>query len=65
MHLGPFKQIKCPACGKSSFFNVYSSVNDSVTYPPKVQKNQEQKEKPLTDQELERKRIEDSKYEKS
>lgn len=65
MHLGPFKRIKCPACGKSSFFNVYSSVSDPLTYPPQVQKNQDHNEKLLTDQELERKRIEDSKYEKT
>ena len=35
IHLGPYKRIRCPACGKSSWFNVYSSVKDPVTWPDK------------------------------
>ncbi len=65
VHLGPFKWIKCPSCGKNSFFNVYSSVNEPVTYPPQQQKTRGNPETPLTQEELERKRIEESKYEKT
>jgi hypothetical protein len=36
VHLGPYKYIKCPSCGKSSFFNVYSSVKEPITYPPQI-----------------------------
>jgi ribosomal protein S27AE len=64
LHVGPLKWIKCPACGKSSFFNVYSSVSDPITYPPEEQKAKEQQEKQLTEEELEKKSIEKSKYEK-
>jgi hypothetical protein len=64
LHLGPLKYIKCPACGKSSFFNVYSSVNEPVTYPPQ-QRNKEEQDKPQTQEDLERKRIEESKYERT
>ncbi|MCW4005881.1 MAG: hypothetical protein NWF04_04700 [Candidatus Bathyarchaeota archaeon] len=62
-HIGPFHFLKCPACGKRSFFNLYSSVSDPVTWPPQ-EPAQEQTETQLSDEELERKRIEDSKYEK-
>jgi hypothetical protein len=66
VHLGPYKRIGCPACGKSSFFNVYSSVKDPVTWPPEASKQQQQNASiQLTEEELEKKRIEDSKYEKS
>ena len=37
----------CPACGKSSWFNVYSSVKDPVTYPPQEKKPEEQPEQHL------------------
>ncbi len=61
VHLGPYKRISCPACGKSSFFNVYSSVNEQVTYPP--QKNSAGN--PLKqEEEQERRRIEESKFER-
>ena len=62
VHLGPYKLLKCPACGKRSFFNVYSSVKDSVTWP-KADKPPEA-ESPLTEDEAEKKRIEESKYER-
>ena len=39
VHVGPYKRIQCPACGKSSFFNVYPSVSDSVTWPAQEQGN--------------------------
>ena len=60
VHLGPYKYIQCPSCGKSSFINVYSSVKDPVTYPPQTK----QPEKQVTQEEQEQKRIEESKYEK-
>ena len=61
MHLGPYKQVQCPACGKTSWLNTYSSVKDPITWFPE-EKQQEQPQ--LTDEELEKKRIEESKYEK-
>jgi len=65
VHLGPYKQVKCPACGKSSWLNVYSSVTEAVTWPPEG-KRQEQVAQPLlTEEELEKKHIEESKYEKA
>ena len=66
VRLGPYKRYQCPACGKSSFFNVLSSVKDPITWPPQ-EKNQEQQttEPQLTEDEQEKKRIEESKYEKA
>ena len=64
-HIGPLHYMKCPACGKSSWFNVYSSVKDPVTYPPQEKKLEEQPEQPLSEEEQEKKRIEESKYEKA
>jgi hypothetical protein len=63
-HIGPFHYIKCPACGKSSWLNVYRSVKDPVTYPQEEKKPEEQLER-LSEDELERRRIEESKYEKA
>ena len=64
VHLGPYKRVQCPACGKSSWLNVYSSVKDPVTWSPEG-KHQEQIAPPqLTEEEQEKKRIEESKYEK-
>lgn len=64
-HLGPYKRVKCPACGKSGWYNVYSSVKDPVTWPPEEKDKAEQPEKQPTEEELEKKRIEESKYERS
>jgi len=64
-HLGPFKRIKCPACGKTSFFNVYSSVTDPVTWPLQEKKSEQPPESQLTEEEMERKRLEESKYERT
>jgi hypothetical protein len=62
-HVGPLHYIKCPACGKRSWTNVYSPVKDPVTWPPEA--TQEQAIQPeLSAEELENKRIEESKYEK-
>ena len=63
-HVGPYSYMKCPACGKSSWFNVYSSVKDPVTYPPQEKKQAQHSETQLSDEELEKKRIEESKYER-
>ena len=63
VHVGPYKRIKCPACGKSGFFNVYSSVKEPLTWP-KGETPQQPVTK-MTDEELEQKRIEESKYESS
>ena len=55
--------MKCPACRKHSWFNVYSSVKEPVTWP--AQEKQELTVEPeLTEEELEKKRIEESKYER-
>lgn len=61
-HIGPWKQLKYPACGKISLMNTF--VKDPTTWTPKEQK-QEQPETLLNSEELEKKRIEDSKYEHS
>jgi hypothetical protein len=63
-HLGPLHYVKCPACKKSSWLNVYSSVKDPVTWPPQ-EKASDQPASQITEEELEQKRIEDSKYERS
>jgi hypothetical protein len=66
-HLGPLHYIRCPACKKHSWLNVYSSVKDPLTWPPEEAKAVQQAAAPeeLSEEELERKRIEDSKYEKT
>ncbi|MCJ7560986.1 hypothetical protein MUO79_10285 [Candidatus Bathyarchaeota archaeon] len=63
-HLGPYKLLKCPACGKRSWFNIYSSVKDPITWPPEEKKQEQPPEPQLTEEEEEKKRIEESKYEK-
>jgi ribosomal protein S27AE len=63
VHLGPYKRVKCPACGKSSFFNVYSSVQDSVTYPSQEKASEDLSEE--SDEEREKRQLEESKYERS
>ena len=62
-HFGPLHYMKCPACGKSSWFNVYSSVKDPTTWPPEA-KEEQIVSRELTEEEIEKKRIEDSKYER-
>jgi DNA-directed RNA polymerase subunit M/transcription elongation factor TFIIS len=63
-HLGPYHYIKCPACGRSSWFNTYSSVKDSITYPHQ-EKPESQAQTEETEEEREKRRIEESKYERS
>ena len=65
VHLGPYKQIQCPACGKTSWQNAYSSVKDPVTWPPEAKQQEQTAQPQLTEEELEKKRIEESKYEKT
>ena len=60
-HLGPYKRITSPACGKGSWFNIYSSVMNPVTWQPE-DKKVERPEQQLTEEELEKKRIEESKF---
>ena len=62
IHLGPYKLLKCPACGRRSFFNVYSSVKEPVTWPKAEEAARHEAE--LTEEQLEKKQIEESKYEK-
>jgi len=64
VHLGPYKYLSCPKCGKKSWFNVYSSVKDPVNWPAK-EETEKVPEKQLSEEELEQKRIEESKYERS
>ncbi len=64
VHLGPYKSVNCPACGKSSWVNVYSSVKDPVTWPLETKQQEQVTQPQLTEEELEKKRIEESKYEK-
>ena len=64
VHIGPYKRVNCPACGKGGWFNVYSSVKDTVTYPPQRKQAEEQPEQ-LSEEEKERRQIEESKYEKT
>ena len=63
-HVGPLHYVKCPACGKRSWLNIYSSVKDTVTWPPEEKQNQATASG-LTEEELEKKRIEESKYERA
>jgi hypothetical protein len=65
LHIGPYHHLKCPACGQSSWFNLYSSVKDPVTWPSQEKKQSEFDDNQLTEEELEKKRIEESKYERS
>ncbi len=65
VHFGPYKLIRCPACGKNSFFNAYSSVKDPVTFPPEQKSPEKQSEQQLSEEEQEKKRIEESKYERT
>jgi hypothetical protein len=62
-HIGPLHYIKCPACKKSSWLNVFSSVKDPVTWP--IAERQQPIQPELSDEELEKKHIEESKYEKA
>ena len=63
LHVGPYHLIKCPVCSKRGWFNFYSSVKDPITWPIPVKTQTIRK--PFTEEEYEKKRIEDSKYEKT
>ena len=64
VHAGPYKTVKCPACKKTSFMNTSSNVKEPLTWPPEEKQQQSAVEPQLTQEELENKRIEASKYEK-
>jgi hypothetical protein len=64
LHVGPYHLIKCPACGKRSMMDTYSSVKDPITWPPEEKQHVAVLETQLTEEEQEKKRIEESKYEK-
>jgi hypothetical protein len=64
-HIGPLHYIKCPSCKKSSWLNVYSSVKDPITWPTEEKQQEHSSQPQLTEEELEKKRIEESKYEKT
>jgi ribosomal protein S27AE len=63
IHLGTYKQLKCPSCGRISFMNTH--VKDPITWRPEEKKADQPQGRQLTDEELEKKRIEESKYETS
>ena len=65
IHIGPLSPVKCPACGKRCWLNIYSSVKDPVTWPQQEKQQPSTVESQLSEEELEKKRIEDSKYEKT
>jgi hypothetical protein len=60
-HIGPLKLLKCPACDKTSLMNTY--VKDPVTWPTENKTQEQPINRQLTSEELEQKRIEESKYE--
>jgi ribosomal protein S27AE len=61
VHVGPIKQIKCPKCGKISFMN--TNVKEPITYPPSQQNAAQTTNDSISEVEQKR-RIEESKYEK-
>jgi hypothetical protein len=63
-HIGPLHYVKCPACGKRSWLNIYSSVKDPVTWPPEAKQPQVVASE-INEEEQEKKRIEESKYERT
>jgi NAD-dependent SIR2 family protein deacetylase len=60
VHIGPLRLMKCPACGKTSMINTF--VSDPITWPAP---EKAVVELPLTEEELKKKRLEESKYEES
>lgn len=59
VHMGPWRSTRCPACGKRSITNNF--VSDPITWPPEAAI--QEKGKPVTDDELKEKRLEESKFE--
>jgi predicted Zn finger-like uncharacterized protein len=62
LHLGPLKQLKCPACGKIILMKAY--VKDPITWLL-AEKQENHASQQFSSEELEKKRIEESKYEKT
>jgi DNA-directed RNA polymerase subunit RPC12/RpoP len=40
VHAGPYRRIKCPACGKKSMMNNF--INDPITWPPKEKEEKDE-----------------------
>jgi len=59
VHLGPWRYTKCPACSKSSMINNF--VSDPITWPP--ESVDQEKAPPMSDEELMKKRLEESRFE--
>jgi hypothetical protein len=62
-HIGPLKLLKCPACDKTSLMKAY--VKDQITWPTENKMQEQPSGHQFTNEELEQKRIEESKYERS
>ncbi|HYA77373.1 MAG TPA: hypothetical protein VEF91_01530, partial [Verrucomicrobiae bacterium] len=52
VRIGPYKSVTCPACGKSSWVNAYSSVKDPITWPPEEKQKEQVAQPQLTEEEL-------------
>ncbi|MCW4024515.1 MAG: hypothetical protein NWF01_05710 [Candidatus Bathyarchaeota archaeon] len=61
VHILHLRNLTCPACGKTSFMNSY--VKDPITWP--ATETKQPQTSTISEEELEEKRIEDSKYEKA
>lgn len=61
INIGTTRQIKCPACGKTSFMK--TGVKEPITWPRNEEKPKQPPDRRLSEEELENKRIEESKYE--
>lgn len=61
IHMGNKKYMKCPVCGKNGWIDTY--VNDPLTWSKEEQEGK--KEEEMTKEELQQKRIEESKYERA
>jgi hypothetical protein len=59
IHAGSLRLTKCPACGKTSMMNNF--VTDPITWPAPV----EPAEKPVSEDELRKKQLDESRYEDS
>ena len=63
VHIGPYHLLKCPACKRRGWFNIYSSVGKPITWP--IPEKTQDIEIQLTEESEEKKRIEDSKFERN
>ncbi|MGA2665713.1 MAG: hypothetical protein ABSF83_12305 [Nitrososphaerales archaeon] len=63
LHVAGSTINKCPACGHIAM--MYNHVTDPITWPPEAGKKAAEAQPPPTDEELQKKRLDDSKYEDS